>query len=238
MWEDMFFQLAANGYFFDHEIDFPASVKEKLPPDVSPVYWDYFSEDPAACEAMVLSSKKLSDKVWFAGGAWVWAGFSPHLRFSNERNAVALEKCVEHGIRNAMITLWADHGGECPFYAALPTLMHAAGTAQGWALTQIKRRFREITGESYDEEALFEPEISIKYGAFFLGLLLDEFEDTKTALAAYHAGRGQVNKWLVNPEYSADSKKLDNIPFEDTSAYAEKVMKVKYLYVKIYKMEG
>jgi hypothetical protein len=50
-----------------------------------------------------------------------------------------------------MITLWADHGGECPFYAALPTLMHAAGTAQGWALTQIKRRFREITGESYDD---------------------------------------------------------------------------------------
>lgn len=94
------------------------------------------------------------------------------------------------------------------------------------------------TGESYAEDALFEPEISIKYGAFFLGLLLDEFEDTKTALAAYHAGRGQVNKWLVNPEYSADSKKLDNIPFEDTSAYAEKVMKVKYLYVKIYKMEG
>ena len=94
------------------------------------------------------------------------------------------------------------------------------------------------TGESYAEDALFEPEISFKYGAFFLGLLLEEFGDTKTALAAYHAGRGQVNKWLVNPEYSSDSKKLDKIPFEDTSAYTEKVMKVKYLYSKIYKMEG
>ena len=45
----------------------------------------------------VTDSKKLSEKVWFAGGAWVWAGFSPHLRFSNERNKIALEKCKKHG---------------------------------------------------------------------------------------------------------------------------------------------
>lgn len=119
---------------------------------------------------------------------------------------------------------------------------NAVSSVGAKGLTQITpetfKWLQTKTGESYAEDALFEPEISIKYGAFFLGLLLEEFGDTKTALAAYHAGRGQVNKWLINPEYSADSKKLDNIPFEDTSAYAEKVMKVKYLYVKIYKMEG
>lgn len=119
---------------------------------------------------------------------------------------------------------------------------NAVSSVGAKGLTQITpetfKWLQTKTGESYAEDALFEPEISIKYGAFFLGLLLEEFEDTKTALAAYHAGRGQVNEWLINPEYSADSKKLDNIPFEDTSAYAEKVMKVKYLYVKIYKMEG
>lgn len=93
------------------------------------------------------------------------------------------------------------------------------------------------TGESYTEDDLFEPEVSVKYGAFFLDLLLEEFGDTKTALAAYHAGRGQVNEWLENPEYSKDSKTLDEIPFEDTSQYAEKVMKVKDRYCKIYKME-
>ena len=119
---------------------------------------------------------------------------------------------------------------------------NAVSSVGAKGLTQITpetfKWLQTKTGESYPEDALFEPEISIKYGAFFLGLLLEEFGDTKTALAAYHAGRGQVNEWLINPEYSADSKKLDNIPFEDTSAYAEKVMKVKYLYVKIYKMEG
>lgn len=108
-------------------------------------------------------------------------------------------------------------------------------------LTQITpetfKWLRSKTGESYTDDALFEPEVSIKYGAFFLGMLLEEFGDTKTALAAYHAGRGQVNEWLENPEYSKDSKKLDVIPFEDTSAYAQKVIRVKDLYSKIYKME-
>ncbi len=108
-------------------------------------------------------------------------------------------------------------------------------------LTQITpetfKWLQSKTGESYSDDALFEPEVSIKYGAFFLGMLLEEFGDTKTALAAYHAGRGQVNEWLENPEYSKDSKKLDVIPFEDTSAYAQKVIRVKDLYSKIYKME-
>lgn len=118
---------------------------------------------------------------------------------------------------------------------------NAVSSVGAKGLTQITpetfKWLQSKTGENYTEDALFEPELSVKYGAYFLSMLLDEFGDTKTALAAYHAGRGQVNEWLENPEYSKDSKKLDNIPFEDTSAYAKKVMKVKDLYCKIYKME-
>lgn len=94
------------------------------------------------------------------------------------------------------------------------------------------------TGESHNENALFNPEISIKYGAFFLRYLLDEFENTKTALAAYHAGRGKVNEWLSDPRYSYDGINLDFIPYEDTSEYTEKVIKVQELYCKIYRLEN
>ena len=90
------------------------------------------------------------------------------------------------------------------------------------------------TGESYEDDALFDPEVSVKYGAFFLRYLLDEFGDTKTALAAYHAGRGRVNEWLSDPRYSSDGKKLDVIPYNDTDFYAEKVLKVRDRYLKIY----
>ncbi len=118
---------------------------------------------------------------------------------------------------------------------------NAVSSVGAKGLTQITpetfKWLQSKTGESYTEDALFEPGVSVKYGAFFLSMLLEEFGDTKTALAAYHAGRGQVNEWLENPEYSKDSRKLDVIPFEDTSAYAEKVMRVRDLYCKIYKME-
>ncbi len=118
---------------------------------------------------------------------------------------------------------------------------NAVSDAGAMGLTQITPEtfqwLQTKTGESYTEDALFEPEISIKYGVFFLSLLFEEFGDTKTVLAAYHAGRGQVNEWLGNYEYSADSKKLDNIPFKDTSQYAVKVMRVRDLYCDIYKME-
>lgn len=93
------------------------------------------------------------------------------------------------------------------------------------------------TGEKYEEDALFDPEISVYYGAYFLDMLLEEFGDTETALAAYHAGRGKVNEWLSDPRISPDGETLENIPFEDTAGYVERVIKNTEKYKKIYDIE-
>ncbi len=118
---------------------------------------------------------------------------------------------------------------------------YAVSSVGALGLTQITPEtfqwLQTKTGEEYSTDALYDPDVSVKYGAFFLSLLLEEFGDTKTALAAYHAGRGQVNEWLINPDYSKDSATLDSIPFDDTAAYTAKVMRVRDLYCKIYKME-
>ncbi len=90
------------------------------------------------------------------------------------------------------------------------------------------------TGEKYKEDDLFDPEISIKYGAFLLQYLLEEFEDPKTALAAYHAGIGRVKEWLRNPEYSSDGESVSEIPFESTDVYTRKVLRTYKIYVKLY----
>ena len=90
------------------------------------------------------------------------------------------------------------------------------------------------TGEKLSEDALFEPEVSIRYGCFLLRYLLDEFENEKTALAAYHAGVGRVKKWLRDPEYSDDGKTVARIPYETTKNYTEKVMKTYHRYIKLY----
>ena len=92
-------------------------------------------------------------------------------------------------------------------------------------------------GESHSENDLFVPEISIDYGAFFISILIDEFGDTKTALAAYHAGRGIVNEWLADDRYSSDGKTLNEIPYKDTDAYTNQVLKVRDRYCDLYDME-
>lgn len=94
------------------------------------------------------------------------------------------------------------------------------------------------TGENLPEEALYDADTSVKYCAVFYGLLLKEFGgDEKTAIAAYHAGRGQVNAWLRDPAISPDGKTLVNIPESETKKYVEKVQRAVSIYDKLYKKE-
>ena len=90
-------------------------------------------------------------------------------------------------------------------------------------------------GETQGELSLLDPETSIKYGAFFLSYLLDEFGETPVALAAYHAGRGRVNSWLKDPEISPDGKTLTKIPISETAHYVKKVTKALNIYSNLYK---
>lgn len=117
---------------------------------------------------------------------------------------------------------------------------NAVSNAQAKGLTQITPEtflwLQTKTGEEHPDEALFEPDISVYYGAWFLSYLLDEFGDEKTALAAYHAGRGIVSEWLLNEELSYDGKTLDSIPYKDTAAYADRVLKIKNIYKNLYNM--
>ena len=90
-------------------------------------------------------------------------------------------------------------------------------------------------GEDVSDGALFTPEVSIRYGAWYLGFLLSRYDgDMRCATAAYHAGQGTVDKWLKNPEYSADGETLDHIPYDSTSAYVARVLKYYDYYVKAY----
>lgn len=117
----------------------------------------------------------------------------------------------------------------------------AVSSVGAMGLTQITpdtfRWLQTKTGESYEDEALFEPEISVYYGAYFLNMLLDEFGNTETALAAYHAGRGRVNEWLADPRISPDGVVLEKIPYKDTAGYVKKVMKNTEKYKNIYDID-
>jgi soluble lytic murein transglycosylase len=78
--------------------------------------------------------------------------------------------------------------------------------------------------EDYTVEKLFEPDFNIKLGCWYISNLKKEFGDNnKLILAAYNGGRGNVNKWLENEEYSLDGEELYNIPFGETDKYIKRV---------------
>ena len=95
----------------------------------------------------------------------------------------------------------------------------------------IKMKLKDDT--SYED--IFDPELNIEYGCYLYGYLMEKYESEELALAAYHAGTGNVDKWLKDSEYSDDGKTLNDIPFPSTKKYVTKVIETKKIYQKLYK---
>ncbi len=94
------------------------------------------------------------------------------------------------------------------------------------------------TGMTFDFSEASDPAVSVKYGCYLYGYLLEKYENEAVAVAAYHAGIGSVDKWLKDEKYSSDGKTLKDIPFPTTKKYVNKVIKTKNIYEKLYDRKG
>ncbi len=77
----------------------------------------------------------------------------------------------------------------------------------------------------YAYDRLREPDLNIRFGAWYLNYLSAHFNGNPVMIAsAYHAGPNNVKQWAL--KYAADQKTLtvDQIPMEDTRDYVRKVM--------------
>lgn len=89
--------------------------------------------------------------------------------------------------------------------------------------------------KDFKVENLYDTEVNIAMGCWYLDNLSIEFNgNIDLVLAAYNGGRGNVQKWLKNREYSTDGKSLNNIPFEETDKYVKKVKTNYNIYLKLY----
>jgi len=88
---------------------------------------------------------------------------------------------------------------------------------------------------SYTFDRLYDPEVAIRYGCWYLGYLSRRFDgDATKIICAYHAGQGNVDAWLKNPQYSKDGMTLDVIPYDNTATYCSRVLKARDVYRKYY----
>jgi soluble lytic murein transglycosylase len=92
-------------------------------------------------------------------------------------------------------------------------------------------------GTRFTTEDLATPQINIQYGAWYLRWLLDHFDgDETTALAAYNAGIGNVEKWLA-ASGNTHINNVDEIPFAETRHYVRSVLQARDQYRREYARE-
>jgi soluble lytic murein transglycosylase len=93
-------------------------------------------------------------------------------------------------------------------------------TAEGIAL--------HTGGHKFVVSDLYDPEINIRYGSFYLRRLIRKYGDTRLALAAYNAGQANVDEWIAEDK---------GIEFPETRQYVDEVLELRDVYARSYKDE-
>ena len=138
--------------------------------------------------------------------------------YTREIQFYALENQVPAPLLAAMIMAESSYDPNAVSGVGARGLMQVMPETGAWIAGKLD--------EPFSEQALFEPDVSIRYGAWYMGFLLRRYEgDLTCAVAAYHAGQGTVDKWLSDPAFSADGKTLSAIGFASTDTYVKRVLK-------------
>lgn len=94
----------------------------------------------------------------------------------------------------------------------------------------------EMDLADFTPDRLYEPEINILIGSWYLAGLRREFTELKLVLAAYNSGAGNVQRWLETQEFMGQAPEIQDFPFPETRSYVAKVLDSYRRYQEIYQM--
>lgn len=139
-------------------------------------------------------------------------------RYEVDRNLVASVILAESKFRQDATSVHGARG-----------LMQIMPETGSWIATQIE-------DDSFSVDKLYNVNMNIKYGTWYLSELQTEFEGNEVlALAAYNAGRGNVYEWMEKYHWDVNFKDYTKIPFPETREYVKRVLENKKHYNKLYK---
>jgi len=91
-------------------------------------------------------------------------------------------------------------------------------------------------GLNIDEKQLFDCDINIELGCYYLKYLIDLYDgNIINALSAYNWGLSNVNNWLALGNVDNDGN-ITNLPVKETKNYLRKIKFSMFVYGKIYKL--
>jgi soluble lytic murein transglycosylase len=140
------------------------------------------------------------------------------LRYSSIVRVHAAENRLDPALLAAVIESESKFNPSAHSSAGAIGLMQLTpSTAEGIALYTGGTRFRVSD--------LTDPDINVRYGAWYLRHLLDRYHDERLALAAYNAGQDNVDRW---------QRANEGIQFSETRDYVSRVERLKKIYARAY----
>ena len=111
----------------------------------------------------------------------------------------------------------------------------ARGLMQMTEETFLWLRSKLGLGEEVSFGDLYDPDVSIRFGCYYLHLCLVRYNgDISTAAAAYHSGWGTVDALLQKEEHSEDGLTLSGFPYNQMHHYVEKITACYAVYQNLY----
>ena len=120
MWSDMFFRLQFNGTYVVPEGRLSQQVVEKVPENMTLVYWDYHVKDGKVLDNMFSCHRQFKNKVAFAGGIQRYNRFTAINNYSVTVSDAQLDKAFEYGVTDVTMTSWCSANAESSAYSGIP----------------------------------------------------------------------------------------------------------------------
>jgi soluble lytic murein transglycosylase len=140
------------------------------------------------------------------------------LRYSTNVRVYASQDHLDPALLAAVIESESKFDPDAQSKAGAIGLMQLTpATAKGIAQYTGGSRFRVSD--------LTNPDINIRYGAWYLGHLMNKYGNERLALAAYNAGQDNVDRWR---------REHVGIQFGETQDYISKVERLKKIYRRAY----
>ncbi|MFL6210992.1 MAG: transglycosylase SLT domain-containing protein [Pyrinomonadaceae bacterium] len=119
----------------------------------------------------------------------------------------------------------------------------AKSGANAYGLMQLLLDTAQRTARKYNVtppasvDALYEPALNIKLGTAYLRDQLDHFGRIEYVAAAYNAGPGRAERWLVELPHEIDEW-AEAVPFKETRSYVQGVTRNTLQYKRLYTEAG
>lgn len=150
MWSDMFFRhRSQTEYYYDTTITFEEAFLNKIPKDITMVYWDYYNLKPEVYEKMIQNHQKMGRDVVMASGTWIWTKLIYDQQQTERTAKLAIEAAHQCHLKKIVFTHWQDDGANVDYESVFLGLFDVTK----WMTTNIStgyfNQINHITHENW-----------------------------------------------------------------------------------------